>query len=151
MTGIRVAGLTIRGPGPEDAARLASLSSELGYPATARQIAARLADLVPRADHCVRLAQSLSGEVVGWVHAHDQLILEADPWCEIAGLVVAAGQRGKGVGRALLGAVEAWARSRGRTVVKVRSNVVRQESHPFYEHQGFARIKTQHVYRKQLE
>jgi hypothetical protein len=32
----------------------------------------------------------------------------------------------------------------------VRSNVVRAESHPFYERLGYVRSKTQHAYRKHL-
>jgi hypothetical protein len=32
----------------------------------------------------------------------------------------------------------------------VRSNVTRTESHPFYERLGYARVKTQHAYRKRL-
>src|ERR1044072_9019479 len=114
----------IRQPLAEDAARLAFLSSELGYPATAEQIAARLADLLTRADHCVRVVQSPAGAPIGGIHGHGQSILESDPWCEIAGLVVDPGHRGEGVGRALVAAVEAWAGARGLSVVKVRSNVV---------------------------
>jgi GNAT superfamily N-acetyltransferase len=64
--------------------------------------------------------------------------------------VVDAAQRGLGVGRALVDAVESWARTRGLDRVVVRSNVVRLESHPFYERIGYKRIKTQHVYRKGL-
>jgi GNAT superfamily N-acetyltransferase len=143
-------GLTIRPPIPDDAARLADLSSELGYPTTADDIRRRLVNLLGRPDHCIRLAQSATGQTIGWIHAHEQSILEANDWCEIAGLVVADGHRGEGVGRALVAAVEEWAGARRLRVVKVRSNVVREESHPFYQRLGFARIKTQHVYRKPL-
>ena len=40
--------------------------------------------------------------------------------------------------------------ARGLPEVSVRSNVVREESHPFYERLGYTRAKTQHVYRKAL-
>jgi hypothetical protein len=33
----------------------------------------------------------------------------------------------------------------------VRSNVVRAESHQFYERLGYARVKTQHAYRKRID
>jgi hypothetical protein len=33
---------------------------------------------------------------------------------------------------------------------RVRSNVARELSHPFYESLGYERAKTQHVYRKTL-
>ena len=35
-------------------------------------------------------------------------------------------------------------------LMTVRSNVVRHESHPFYERVGYERTKTQHAYRKRL-
>jgi GNAT superfamily N-acetyltransferase len=59
--------------------------------------------------------------------------------------------RRSGAGRALVAAIERWAASRGVAQVSVRSNVVRVESHPFYERLGYTRVKTQHSYRKNLE
>lgn len=68
--------------------------------------------------------------------------------CAILGLVVAAGYRGRGVGRRLAEAAARWAKERGLDEMSVRSNVVRAEAHPFYERLGYSRIKTQHAYRK---
>ena len=34
--------------------------------------------------------------------------------------------------------------------MSVRSDIVRAESHPFYQRVGYERAKTQHVYRKRL-
>lgn len=150
MTRLEPGGLTIRPPIGQDARRLAALSSELGYPATGREIAARLSLLLERPDHCLRVAQSSGGDTIGWIHAYEQCILESDAWCEIVGLVVDPNHRSQGAGRALVAAVESWARARGLATMKVRSNIVREESHPFYQHLGYARIKTQHVYRKSL-
>lgn len=150
MTRLEPGRLTIRTPLADDAPRLAMLSSELGYSATPDTIVARLGRLLGREHHCLRVALSAAGETIGWIHAHEQCILEADPWCEIAGLVVDPGHRGHGTGRALVTEVETWARARGLSIVKVRSNVVREESHPFYQRLGYLRIKTQHVYRKSL-
>jgi len=39
---------------------------------------------------------------------------------------------------------------RGLESVAVRSNIVRTESHPFYERVGYQRVKTQHAYFKRL-
>lgn len=138
----------IRAPRLEDAPRLAELSTQLGYPASADDIAGRLSKLLPRAEHFLRVAESPEGRAIGWIHAEARQILESGPWCEIMGLVVDAGQRGRGAGRALVSEVEAWARERGLRTVKVRSNVAREESHPFYLRLGYARSKTQHVYLK---
>ena len=40
--------------------------------------------------------------------------------------------------------------ARGLGEVSVRSNVIRAESHPFYERLGYVRFKTQHAYRKRI-
>ena len=50
----------------------------------------------------------------------------------------------------LVAAVERWAADRGLEEMAVRSNVIRTESHPFYERLGYARVKTSHIYRKDL-
>jgi GNAT superfamily N-acetyltransferase len=76
--------------------------------------------------------------------------LESERRCEILGLVVDPLQRGTGVGRQLVAQVERWAAARGLHMMTVRSNVLRHESHPFYEHVGYERTKTQHAYRKRL-
>jgi GNAT superfamily N-acetyltransferase len=140
--------MRLRAPRLEDAPRLAALSAELGYPTSPADIAERLPALLKRTDHCLRVAESPTGEVMGWIHAEERRILEAGVWCEIVGLVVGSAYRGHGAGRALVGEIEGWARERSLATVKVRSNVTRAESHPFYLGLGYARVKTQHVYLK---
>ena len=140
----------IRKAKASDAARLAELSETLGYPVEAQVMRRRLESILPRPDHVVLVAETSSELVAGWIHAAEHDILEAGSSCEILGLVVAAGQRGEGLGRRLVEAVEEWAAARGLKEVSVRSNIARQESHPFYERAGYSRIKTQHAYRKHI-
>jgi hypothetical protein len=45
---------------------------------------------------------------------------------------------------------EAWPARRGLKSVSLRSNIVRDEAHTFYERLGYERVKTQHAYRKHL-
>jgi GNAT superfamily N-acetyltransferase len=142
--------LTIRSAVPTDAHRLAELSGVLGYASSAAAMAQRLERLLGRAEEAVLVAELPSGQVVGWLHGSEQELLVSGRRCEILGLVVAAEHRGQGVGRELVAAVEQWAVGRGLTQIAVRSNVVRAESHPFYERLGYARAKTQHAYRKRL-
>lgn len=132
-----------------DAAAIALLSAELGYPAAASVVAERLDRLTQRADHAVWVAEA-SREVVGWIHVAEQDLLEYGRRAEILGLVVASLARRRSVGRQLVTSAESWARARGLDQIAVRSNAVRLESHPFYERLGYQRIKTQHVYRKPL-
>ena len=140
--------LNIRKATLEDAPAIARLSGELGYPVEARLMRERLERLLGRDDHAVFVAETT--EVAGWIHAADHELLEIGRHCEICGLVVGSGERGKGIGRRLIETVEQWAPTRGLKQISVRSNVIRPESHPFYESVGFERFKTQHAYRKRL-
>jgi GNAT superfamily N-acetyltransferase len=132
-----------------DADRVAELSGTLGYPVTGETMAERLGRVLHLETHTVLVAE-ISGEIVGWTHGAEQELLELGFRCEILGLVVAEGQRGRGTGRRLVEAVEQWARDRGLEQIFVRSNIIRPESHPFYERIGYERYKTQHAYRKRL-
>jgi GNAT superfamily N-acetyltransferase len=96
----------------------------------------------------VLVATGADESVVGWIHGAEQLLLEVGSRCEILGLVVSSGHRRSGIGQRLLTAVEIWAADRGLPEVSVRSNVLRESSHPFYEKHGYRHVKTQHAYRK---
>jgi hypothetical protein len=45
---------------------------------------------------------------------------------------------------------EEWARQRRLAVIGVRSNIIRERTHAFYERLGYAATKTQKVFRKML-
>jgi|FLYL01.1.fsa_nt_gi GNAT superfamily N-acetyltransferase len=140
---------TFRSARPADAPRLAELSSQLGYPATAQEIRRRLAALArARAQRVLVAVQG--GEVVAWMHVGLRRSLEMAPCAEVVALVVDAAVRRAGIGRALLARAEAWARARALPVILVRSNILRGEAHAFYEALGYRRMKTQHVYQKTL-
>jgi GNAT superfamily N-acetyltransferase len=142
-------GLIIRKAQLADANGIAELSGTLGYPVSGQTMEQRLTRVLKLETHSVFVAER-NGEVVGWTHGAEQETLELGCRGEIWGLVVAENERGRGVGRRLIEAVEKWARDRGLENMSVRSNVVRPESHPFYERIGYTRYKTQHAYRKQL-
>lgn len=133
-----------------DAAEVAELSGVLGYPVDRETMHRRLAQLGSHEHHVIFVADT-GTNLAGWIHGAERNLLVVDRIVEICGLVVAAGQRGSGVGRRLIEAVEDWARRRGFAEISVRSNAARPESHPFYEKLGFNRTKTQHVYRKTLD
>lgn len=133
-----------------DAAAIAALSGELGYPASTQQMSERLAALLPQPTQFIAVAATADGDVRAWIAAERHLLLEYGEKIEIVGLVVGAAARRSGVGKALVDAVEKWTREQGLTIVAVRSNATRIESHPFYEQLGFVRRKTQHSYEKLL-
>lgn len=132
-----------------DAAEIARLALELGYPASTEAMHARLQSLLPRPQHRIVVAQRW--RLLGWIAMERRYTLESGEFVEIVGLVVDAAARGHGVGRALVAEAEAWVLEQGFDAIRVRSNVARDASHPFYESLGFARIKTQHAYRKALK
>ena len=131
-----------------DAAELARLSAQLGYPQDADAFARRLRRLLISADHPVIVATDDDSRLLGFIAIERRLMLETGDRVEIVGLVVDDAARRRGIGQALVRAAEDWARAVGIDEVLVRSNVVRAESHPFYEGAGFVRIKSQHVYLK---
>ena len=132
-----------------DAAEIARLAGELGYPVAAESMAERLEAWLEGPRQCVLVLDG-DARMAGWIAAERRLSLEVGERVEITGLVVDGTARRGGVGRALVGAIEAWAREQGVDLVVVRSNVQRQASHPFHEGLGFGRQKSQHVYRKRL-
>ncbi|MDH7489563.1 MAG: GNAT family N-acetyltransferase [Anaerolineae bacterium] len=144
------AGFAVRVAGDGDAGRIATLSEQLGYPTDEGAVLERLHAIGQRPDHAVFVAEA-KGNVVGWVHVYAVPMLESPAHAEIGGLVVDEAHRGRGIGRALMARAEAWARDMGLGVVRLRSNVIRAEAHAFYEHIGYAQVKTQKVFAKTLE
>lgn len=142
--------LRVRRAQSNDSARLAALCTELGYPATASEMKARLSRVKPAADNAVFVAESREGEVIGWLHVSVSQLLEVPLRAEVNGLVVAEGQRSKGAGAKLLDSAEDWARKKKCSSMSVRSNVIRERAHAFYERQGYEHYKTQKAFRKPL-
>jgi GNAT superfamily N-acetyltransferase len=145
-------GIRIRRARRSDAERIAQLSAELGYPATAAQVATRLRQLTPASKHAVFVAESSDAAMglIGWMHVSVSHLLESDMRAEVNGLIVAEGQRSAGAGAKLLEAAEEWARRRGCRGMNVRSNVIRERAHGFYERNGYEHYKTQKAFRKAL-
>jgi GNAT superfamily N-acetyltransferase len=142
--------LKIRRATSADAPRLAALAGQLGYPATAAQIRERLRRIQPASQNAVFVADSAKDGVVGWLHVSRESLLECDVRAEVNGLVVAEGQRSLGAGARLLAAAEDWARKHGCKSMSVRSNVIRDRAHQFYERNGYEHYKTQKSFRKPL-
>jgi GNAT superfamily N-acetyltransferase len=139
----------IRPARPEDAAEISRLAGELGYPSTVNDIAARLTAMLASPSCYIAVADAGTA-LTGWVAVERRMLLELGERAELVGLIVDRGARRGGIGRELVAHAEAWAVAQGLRVIMVRSNVVRAESHPFYEQLGYERTKTQHAYTKRL-
>lgn len=140
---------TIRAARESDTTAIARLAGELGYPSSADEALTRLQSVANRKEDGAFVAEH-DGSVAGWMHVFVANRLESDPFVEIAGLVVADGSRGLGIGKALVETAERWARERGYRSVRVRSNVIRTEAHRFYENLGYRRVKAQAVFTKSI-
>jgi GNAT superfamily N-acetyltransferase len=143
--------VSIRVMRPEDATAVATLATQLGYPADQSQITARYTIISDRQDACLFVAERLDAGVIGWIHVQAAYLLASDPRAEIWGLVVDESARGTGVGRRLVEAAEVWARTRDMDAIVVRSNQLRVDTRAFYEHLGYRVIKTQNAFRKSLD
>lgn len=142
--------MVVRSMTDRDAGAAAELSGQLGYRATAAEVERRFRVLAGDPDGALMVADDGDGRVIGWIHVCGRRFLESDPYAEIGGLVVDAGARRRGAGRALLLEAERWARRHGYSTMRIRSNMKRTEAKPFYERMGYAVIKSQYVFQRTL-
>jgi len=133
-----------------DVPRLADLSGQLGYRTSVEEAAQRFQQIIADPHHGLFVAESPEGVVVGWINVEERRLIEAEARAEINGLVVEETCRSRGVGRVLLEHAEQWAREHGFHSVVLRSNVIRNRAHAFYERLGYQVFKTQKVFRKPL-
>jgi GNAT superfamily N-acetyltransferase len=143
-------GVIVRRARSSDAQRLAELSGQLGYPTTSAEISKRMRKLKPASQNALFVAESHGAGVVGWTHVSVTHLVEVGTRAELNGLIVAEAQRSLGAGARLLEAAEDWARNHGCPSMSVRSNVIRERAHRFYDRQGYEHYKTQKAFRKTL-
>ena len=141
--------MIIRQMQAHDVECVATLITELGYPATSADIERRFEGIDGHDDQILLVADA-GGEAIGWIHVAVHPYLQNDASAEILGLVVTGAQRGRGLGAALVDAAESWAVRQGCGFLRVRSRVIRERAHAFYERHGFQRIKTQHCFQKTI-
>jgi GNAT superfamily N-acetyltransferase len=128
-------GLTIRDARADDAAAIAELLGQLGYPATGGAVISRLERLLIVGDRVV--VADLDGTVAGFAHLQVSPAIEYErPAAKLAALVVDEQRRGEGIGRALVGAIEDEARLRGCELLYLTTSERRDDAHAFYERIG---------------
>ena len=142
--------MKIRRAKPADAARIAVLSGQLGYPTTTREMSARLRQAMKARNGACFVAETREHGVIGWVHVSVTPLLEVERRAEVNGLVVDEPVRSHGAGWLLLEAAERWARNSGCAAMSVRSNVIRNRAHRFYGRHGYEHYKTQKAFLKKL-
>jgi len=129
----------VRTARPGDAPFISELLAQLGYPATAEDIPARLSllETFPRA---LALVAADGDQVVGLVTAHIiPSIHSSAPIALLTTLVVGLSHRGRGIGSELVSKVELWAAENGALRVSVTSGLQRVGTHDFYERRKYER------------
>ena len=96
----------------EDAAAIARLATELGYPAPLDAMTTRVKAISASGSDLLLVAVGPANEPVAWLQAHAAQILESGVRVEIVGLIVSTEARRSGLGRSLVDEAERWARNR---------------------------------------
>lgn len=131
-----------------DAQRIASLAGQMGYEVSVAHVERQLERV--HDEHAILVAVVPRAGVVGWIGIALREAITHGPSADVDGLVVEDEYRGNGIGEMLIGAAETWARRHGCGSLRVRSNVVRERAHAFYNRLGYEVVKTQHVFTKPL-
>lgn len=140
----------IRPPRADDAAKLADLATQLGYPTEPEAMRGRLNAVAANQDAALLLAADEQDRPIGWLHVELKRSMVAPLGAQIMSLVVDEGSRSAGVGRALLDAAEAWAAERDCHHMLVATRVTRERAHGFYRREGYTLDKTSHIFEKPL-
>ncbi len=123
---------------PDDAEAIACLLTELGYPTEADALPDRMAAMTNDGGTVVvgfentgnhQILGVASGARIATLHAGGHVAY-------ITALVTSEQARGRGVGRALVTAIETWAREQGCSRLSVTSAEHRADAHAFYPRCG---------------
>lgn len=130
------AALVLREATADDAVDIARLLTQLGHPTASTDVPARLVRMAER-DRVMVLVAARGRQVVGLatVHLHVALHRSRDvAW--LTTLVVDESERGRGIGRRLVEAVEAYARQQGCERLSVTTHEHLTGARAFYERVG---------------
>ncbi|HLW80584.1 MAG TPA: GNAT family N-acetyltransferase [Candidatus Acidoferrales bacterium] len=142
--------LRVRSATFADAPQLAALAGQLGYASTSAQVSARFHEILQEREHVILVAERAGNLLAGYIEVFPFRTIGADPRIEIASLVVDESCRSQGAGRLLMEQAESWGRVNGFKEAGLRSNVIRDRAHSFYEKLGYRVNKTQKSFRKKL-
>lgn len=130
--------VSIRDPKPGDAARIAALLTELGYPATVPEVKARLRALPKPSNRDRVLLATLDETVIGLAALHVIPVLHLDrPIGRVTALVVERAHQGQGVGQLLLREAERFFRQQDCALVELVSAEARTQAHALYRQLGY--------------
>lgn len=124
----------------DDAPRIVTLLSQLGYDTPLEIVRRNIALSTAQGDDAAFVALDADGQIVGCIGLHALTMFHlAGRLGRITALVVEENVRGSGVGHALMAAAHAWFRERGCEKFEVTSSDHRVAAHRFYARHGYAR------------
>jgi aminoglycoside 6'-N-acetyltransferase I len=130
------------------------MRADLWPDASAEDHEADAATSLGTADHAAFVAEGQSGEVVGFAEAplrRDYVNgCDTSPVAFLEGIYVEAAHRGSSVGRALLGAVETWARASGCSELASDALLDNHQSQAFHKALSFEDTERVVYFRKVL-
>jgi predicted N-acetyltransferase YhbS len=131
-------GIDVRTAAPADAADIAALLGQLGYPMDARESALRLEQAARQPAGTLLVATGETGAVVGLIALHwCFMVQQPRPVARITTMVVDDRERRRGIGRLLMKAGAQSARAAGCDVLELTTGLQRAEAHAFYRSLGF--------------
>ena len=134
----------------KDVKGITRLCQQLGY-STSTQEVQEYIQLETDRQRIVYIACQKADSVIGWINVYVANELLVSKQAEIGGLIVDERYRACGIGRQLMQQAKVWAQQQGCSSLQVRSNIIRQQAHSFYERVGFNLDKTQKVFRHRLD
>lgn len=139
--------LALRPATAADAAAIAALFTDEGYPAGPSDIVARLGRF--GSDESRVIVAEHEGAILGFIACHAMPRFEHDDrFVRIVALVVDAGARERGVGRALMAEAERIGRDLGAAFVEVTAGHHRPEARHLYESLGYDATVTAYLRKK---
>ena len=116
----------------------------LGYAFSAEETASQLAKLSQDSHHfLLGFEDSISHDLLGYVHAEVYESLYSKPGFNILALAVVPQMQGKGIGKVLVHGLEQEAEKRGYKFIRLNSADHRIGAHTFYEKVGYTCDKMQ--------
>jgi ribosomal protein S18 acetylase RimI-like enzyme len=141
------AAIVLRLADPADAESIATLFTDEGYPAGTSDIVTRL-ERFSSPEARVIIAEH-DGALLGFIAVHALPRFEHDDWIvRILALVVDAGARERGVGRALMAEAERVGREMGAAFIELTAGHHRPEARHLYESLGYDSSVTAYLRKK---
>lgn len=128
-----------------DAASIARLSGQLGYPANEETVVENLHQLRENNTGEVWVCEQNS-TVAGFLYGQQLIDLSSGIYYEVMALVVDENYRSRGIGAEMMKVVIAKCKSEKINQLVLRSRTTRKDAHRFYEKLGFVEIKEQKVF-----